>query len=147
MSRFDAIDEDGDNRVDVDEIANALKLDIKDAQKVLEKYDTDGNGYLDRQEFAKLKQKLIRDKMEKKPDYSRIKKHESIRDQLKEIKILMNKMLAIDPAGRRVLKVRASQRNLSKRNANTSYRKLNSNRNISNRYLRNQPNASNVYHE
>lgn len=141
MSRFEAIDADGDDKVDVEEIAQALEIDLEDAQRVLDKYDTDGNGYLDKAEFASLKQKLIADKMDKTPDYRKVDKdnYESINDQIEDMKFLMTKMLQIDPAGKRVLKGRAkSSKNLNTSSRNLSTRRLNSKKNISKRQLKNQ---------
>lgn len=126
MSRFEAIDKDGNNQVDVFEIAEAVKCSMEEAQKILEIYDDDGNGYLDREEFERLKQKLIRDQMEKKPDYRKLRKHDSLRAQMSDMKDLVNKVLAIDPAGKRVLKVRERSRTSLKARNSRAHMRLSS---------------------
>jgi len=111
-SAFDAFNEDGDDNVDVDEIAHALKISVEEAQGILNRFDTDGNGVLDRKEFESLKQRLIREKMDHVDDhdvYMQLKEDGSLQEQVSEMRELMNLMLSVDPAGKRALRQKQSQ--------------------------------------
>merc|ERR1712083_1107719 len=57
--RHDEFDGDGNGKVSAAELAEQTNITIERAQEIIAEHDVDGDGQLDEQEFEKLKQQII----------------------------------------------------------------------------------------
>eukprot|EP01083_Nonionella_stella_P120490 361108_1 len=57
----DDLDEDQDGKISAKELANQSNISIQRAQDIIDQYDVDNDGQLDRHEFEKLKQQIADD--------------------------------------------------------------------------------------
>ena len=57
--QVDAFDEDGDGKIDAEELAKQTGITVERAREVISKIDADEDGKIDPEEFEKLKQRLI----------------------------------------------------------------------------------------
>merc|ERR1712039_869476 len=60
-----AMDDNKDNKVSANELAQATNISVKEAELLIKQVDKNGDGLLDEQEFNDLKNKILQEQKEK----------------------------------------------------------------------------------
>eukprot|EP00484_Ammonia_sp_Unknown_P018940 CAMPEP_0197025922 /NCGR_PEP_ID=MMETSP1384-20130603/6121_1 /TAXON_ID=29189 /ORGANISM="Ammonia sp." /LENGTH=743 /DNA_ID=CAMNT_0042454511 /DNA_START=22 /DNA_END=2253 /DNA_ORIENTATION=- len=127
--KHDDFDEDGDGKVSAKELAEQTNITEERAKEIIAQYDVDHDGQLDAEEFERLKQQIIEEKVQQEavgmaalspasvlsPDVSNqysgvptvsTKEFEELKKDVGEIMDLLLAVLDQTPAGKRALKQR-----------------------------------------
>eukprot|EP01083_Nonionella_stella_P166068 554074_1 len=67
-TKYNPFDANDDGKVSAQELANACNISHREAQLLIQQNDTDGDGYLDTQEFERLKAQIVSDRASKEEE-------------------------------------------------------------------------------
>ena len=142
--KHDEFDNDGDGKVSPEELAAQTNITVERAKEIIAELDVDGDGQLDAEEFEKLKQRIIDERLEQQQAVAAAaanmiqspasigdngdilqtnissKEFEGLKEEVNEIMELLMAVLDQTPAGKRALKQREMEKQKDQKHSRRS---------------------------